>query len=297
MSSKIIIGVDLGGTKIMTGAITGEGRVIGSPVKIPTGGNDPAEMIVGRITGSVDKILSDLDLTLTDIEGIGIGATGPVDSEKGLILECPQLPHMHFFNIREAIEKKFSLPVRINNDANCMILGESVFGVAADKTNVLGFTLGTGLGCAIVLNKKIFNGSTGTAAEVWLSPYKSGTIEDFISGAGVSRMYKSISGKEKSSHDVFKLASEGDKDALQTWDEFGIHLAVPVAWSINLIDPEVVVIGGSVSKAYHFFKASMEENLKKWVCPVPGGKTKVVLAELGDNAGIIGAACLMIDDN
>lgn len=296
MNNKIIVGVDLGGTKIMTGLITSEGKVIGSTVKVPTEGNDPAERIVKRITGAIEKTMSELNLSPGDVEGIGIGATGPLDSEKGMILECPQLPHMHFYNLREAIEKHFCVPVRINNDANCMILGESIFGVAADKNNVLGFTLGTGLGCAIVLKKKIYNGSTGTAAEVWLSPYKSGMIEDFVSGAGVSRIYKSISGKDKSSYGIFKLASEGDKAALQTWNEFGIHLAVPVAWCINLIDPEVVVVGGSVSKAYPFFKASMEENLRKWVCPVPSAETKVVLAELGENAGIIGAACLIIEN-
>jgi glucokinase len=89
---------------------------------------------------------------------------------------------------------------------------------------------------------------------------------------------------------------EGDKDALQAWKEFGSHLAVPIAWAINLIDPEVVVIGGSISAAYPFFNKSMEENLRKWICPVPAGKTKVIPAKLGDNAGLIGAACLLLEN-
>jgi glucokinase len=297
MSDKIIIGVDLGGTKIMTGAITCQGIVLGTPVKVPTGGNDPAEVIVKKITDSIEKILNDLNQTISDLIGIGIGSTGPLDSETGKILECPQLPNMHFFNLRDAISKPFGVPVRINNDANCLIYGECIFGVAADKTNVVGFTLGTGIGCAVVLDKKILNGSTGTAAEIWPSPYKSGMIEDYISGAGVARMYKSISGVEKSSYEVYNLALGGDKKALQTWYEFGAHLAVPIAWSVNLIDPELVVIGGSIAAAYPFFKTSMEENLRKWICPSPAEKTKVVLAKLGDHAGFIGAACLMIDNN
>jgi glucokinase len=250
MNNKIIIGVDLGGTKIMTGAITREGNVLGEPIKVPTGANDPAEMIVKRITDSIEKTLRDLRLTVNDLIGIGIGSTGPVDSERGEILECPQLPNMHFFNLLESIKRHFGITVRLNNDANCLILGECVFGAAADKKNVVGFTLGTGIGCAIVLDKKILNGSTGTAAEIWPSPYKSGMIED-----------------------------------------------VPIAWSINLIDPQVVIIGGSIASAYPFFKTSMEDNLRKWVCPVPAIKTKVVLAKLGDYAGFIGAACLMIDDD
>ena len=295
-SDTIIIGVDLGGTKIMTGAITREGKVLGEPVKVPTGAKDPAERVVKRITDSIEKTLTDLRLTVKDLAGIGIGSTGPVDSEKGEILECPQLPNMHFFNLCETIKKHFGIPVRLNNDANCLIFGECIFGAATDKRNVVGFTLGTGMGCAVVLDKKILNGSTGTAAEIWLSPYRSGMIEDYVSGAGVTRIYKSISGWEETSLAIYNLALAGDKNALQTWNEFGEHLAVPVAWSINLIDPEVVIIGGSIASAYPFFKTSMEENLCKWICPVPAEKTKVVLAKLGDYAGFIGAACLMIDD-
>ncbi|HPT20349.1 MAG TPA: ROK family protein [Bacteroidales bacterium] len=296
MNSKIIIGIDLGGTKIMTGAITYQGKVVGKPVKVPTEAEGPAETTVNRIISSVERTLNDQGLTISDVDGIGIGSTGPLDMEKGLILECPQLPNMNYFPLRETIEKHFCVPVRMNNDANCLILGECIFGAAADKRLVVGFTLGTGIGCAVVVNKKILNGSTGTAAEIWHSPYKDGIIEDYVCGAGVSKIYKSISGKEKNSLDISAMASDGDKQAIQTWNEFGMHLAVPLAWSVNLIDPDVVVIGGSVSKAYPFFKATMEDNFRKWTCPVPSEKTKVVLSKLGDDAGFIGAACLMIDN-
>jgi glucokinase len=296
MNNKIIIGIDLGGTKIMTGAISPDGKVLGTPVKVLTGGSEPKELIVKRITDSVEQTLSRLNLTTSDISGIGIGSTGPLDIDAGIILECPQLPTMHFFPLRKTIEDYFGVQTFLNNDANCLILGESIFGAAANKRNVVGFTLGTGIGCAIVLNKKIYNGSTGTAAEIWPSPYKSGTIEDYVSGAGVTGIYKSISGIERTSLDIFNLAVNGDEQALNTWKEFGTHLAVPLSWAINIIDPEIVVIGGSITRAFGFFKNSMEETLKKWLCPVPSQKTKIVLAELGDYAGFIGAACLVIEN-
>jgi glucokinase len=295
MDNKIIIGVDLGGTKIMTGAIDNEGRVLGSPVRVPTEGNDPADAIVKRITGSIEEILGSLNRTIDDVEGIGIGSTGPLDIREGVILECPQLPNMHFFPLRKTIQDYFGIPVFVNNDANCLIYSESVFGAAADKRSVVGFTLGTGIGCAVILDKKIFNGSHGTAAEIWPSPYRSGIIEDFVSGRGVSEIYKSISGKNTTSIEVYKLALEGDSQALQTWSEFGAHLAVPIAWAINIIDPEIVILGGSITSAYSFFKISMEEHLRKWICPVPADRTKVILAQLGANAGFIGAACLVIE--
>jgi glucokinase len=255
---KIIIGIDLGGTKIMTGAINLEGKVLCIPVKVPTGEQDPKEMIIKRITDSVETILSKLKITIKDVAGIGIGSTGPLDIDSGIILECPQLPTMHFFPLRETIKNHFKVPVFINNDANCLLLGETIFGSAANNNNVAGFTLGTGIGCAIVMNKKIHNGSTGTAAEIWPSPYQSGTIEDFVSGAGVSKIYKSLSGIDKSSLEIYNLAADGDENALQTWKEFGAHLAVPIAWTINLIDPEIVVLGGSITASYNFFKTSME---------------------------------------
>jgi|WetSurMetagenome_2_1015567.scaffolds.fasta_scaffold00866_10 glucokinase len=297
MKNEIIIGVDLGGTKIMTGAITPEGKTLGAPIKVQTGSEDPKEVILKRITDSIEQTLESLRLDIEQVKGIGIGSTGPLDLEAGSVLECPQLPTMHFFPLRKAVEDHFGTRVYLNNDANCLILGESVFGAAADKKNVIGFTLGTGLGCAIVLNKKIFNGSTGTAAEIWPSPYLSGTIEDYVCGSGVTRIYKSISGLTKTSYDIYNLAFQGDNKALETWKEFGKHLAVPISWSINMLDPDIVVIGGSVTNAYSFFKGSMEENLRKWVCPVPAQKTKVVTARLGDYAGFIGAACLVIENN
>lgn len=294
--NKIYIGVDLGGTKIMTGAITHEGKVLGEPVKVPTGANDPTEKIVKRITGSIEKTLRDLRLSVSDLAGIGIGSTGPVDHVTGQILECPQLPSMQFFNLRETVKNQFGVPVRLNNDANCFVFGECIFGVAAAQRNVVGFTLGTGIGCAVVLDKKILNGSTGTAAEIWLSPYQSGTIEDYISGNGIARIYRSITGKEGTSSEIYQLAVAGNEEALKTWNEFGAHLAVPLAWTINLIDPEMVVIGGSIAAAYPFFNTSMEKHLRKWICPVPAEKTKIVPAKLGDHAGFIGAACLMLDE-
>jgi glucokinase len=297
MSEKFVIGVDLGGTKIMTGAIDLTGKVLCPPVRTETIGDGTAVAIVKRVTDSVEKVLRSLNRKIKDIEGIGIGSTGPLDIDAGLILECPQLPDMNFFPLRKTIEDHFGVPVWLNNDANCLIYGETMYGAAAGFSNVVGFTLGTGIGCAVILGKKIFNGSTGTAAEIWTSPYGSGIIEDFISGAGVSKIYKSFTGTDRTSLEVYNLAQKGDHYALQTWNEFGMHLAVPIAWAINLIDPEIVVLGGSIATAYKFFSDPMELNLRKQICPVPAEKTRVVPGELGDNAGVIGAACLVLENN
>ncbi len=294
MEKDIIIGVDLGGTKIMTGAVRKDGEIIGKPVKVPTEGSQPKEVVFGKIVNSIEQVLQDNGITTEEIIGIGVGSTGPLDIDNGKILECPQLPSMHFFPLRDALSRQFGVSVQINNDANCLILGEAVFGVGRDKQRIAGFTLGTGIGCALVFDGKIWNGATGTAGEIWCSPYAGGMIEDFISGHGVSNLYRFISGKEASSLEVFKLAEQGDKEALDTWAQFGRHLAVPLAWTINLIDPEMVILGGSIVGAYRYFSEAMETELRQNICPVPAKRTHVVLSTLADNAGFVGAACLML---
>jgi glucokinase len=149
MINELIIGVDLGGTKILTGAIDIDGKVIGKPVKVSTGGSEQPERIIKRITDSIEKILKNLNLSIENILGIGIGSTGPLDIINGIILDCPQLPTMNNFPLRNTIENYFNVPVFLNNDANCLIYGETIFGVAANKKNVVGFTLGTGIGAAL----------------------------------------------------------------------------------------------------------------------------------------------------
>jgi glucokinase len=294
LKNKIYIGVDFGGTKILTGAMNGKGEILGKPIKIPTNNQDEPENIVRDITKTIEETLQRLKASIVDVAGIGLGVTGPLDIDNGIILECPQLPTMHFFPLKKAIQDHFALPVFMNNDANCLIYGEALFGSGVGKSNVVGFTLGTGLGCAIILDRKIFAGFTGSAGEIWTSPYGAGIIEDFISGAGVSKIYKEICGEDKSSLEIAALAEKSDANALKTWEQFGKHLSVSLAWTINLIDPEIVILGGSITNAYKFFSPSLEENLRKQICSVPAEKTKIVCAKLGANAGLIGAASLAL---
>lgn len=294
MENKILIGVDFGGTKILTGAMTEKGEILCEPVKVPTDGNEAPEKIIARVTESIDKVLVGTGATTGDVGGIGMGVTGPLDIKNGRILECPQLPTLHFFPLKKVIEEHFRRPVYMNNDANCLIYGETLFGSGVGKNNVVGFTLGTGVGCAIILDRKIFAGNTESAGEIWPSPYGNGTIEDLVSGGGVSRMYKEISGADKSALEIAVLAEKGDANALKTWEEFGRHLSVAISWVVNIIDPEVVILGGSISNAFRFFGPSMESHFRKHVCPTPAEKTRIVCAKLGSNAGFIGAAALAI---
>ncbi len=154
MEEKAILGLDLGGTKILSGLISDRGEVLGKPITLPTGGKDPEKAIVNRIFTAIDKSLENARLKIKDISGIGIGATGPLDMKQGLILDCPFLPTLKNFPLRKTIYDRYGIPVFLDNDANCFALGEYFFGAGREYETVLGYTLGTGLGCAIVINGK-----------------------------------------------------------------------------------------------------------------------------------------------
>jgi glucokinase len=292
-NEQIAIGVDVGGTSIRAGAVTVDGLVIGDPVSVSTGATEEKERIVARIIDSISEIIERNELKKTGILGIGLGVTGPLDVKTGRILQCPNLPTMDFFPLRDAIEKEFDLPVFMNNDANSMILGECFWGAGKGFESVLGITLGTGLGCAIILDKKIWMGATETAGEIWISPYKDGIIEDVVSGKGISTLYEKLSGHKVTAEEIATLASYGDKSAKAAWDEFGKAVAYTLAWSVNLLDPDTVIIGGSIANAIDLFLPSLQESLRKNICPVPGQNLRIVRTQLGDNAGFIGAAALV----
>ena len=291
-NEKIAIGVDVGGTKIKTGVVTFDGEVLYEPLTIATKAMDAKEHIVGRIIDSITSIMELSHLEKSDIRGIGLGVTGPLDVKNGKILQCNNLPTMDFFPLRNVIEKEFNLPVFMNNDANAMILGECFWGAGKGSNCVLGITLGTGLGCAVVIDKKIWMGATETAGEIWISPYKDGIIEDVVSGRGVSKLYEKLSGHKVNAEEVTARAHNGDTAAKSAWDEFGKAIAFALSWSINLIDPDTVIIGGSIANAMELFLPSLEESLRKNLCPVPAQNLRIMKTQLGDNAGFIGAAAL-----
>ena len=163
---KIAIGVDIGGTKIKAGLVDINGQIIGIPESIRTLAHEPGEMIIEQLTLLIRRMIQQADGA--ELIGIGIGSTGPLDINKGIILECNNLPTLHNYPLHKKIESTFGLPVKLDNDANAMMLGEALWGAGRNLNSILGITLGTGLGAAIVVNRKIIRGATGCAGEICL---------------------------------------------------------------------------------------------------------------------------------
>jgi glucokinase len=190
------------------------------------------------------------------------------------------------------LEDLTGIPVLVNNDANCFALGEQRAGSGRGMEYVLGVTLGTGFGLGFVYQDEIFNGATGTALEFALTPYRDGVFEDYISGRGVARIYKGVTGQAIQPVEVTTLAKNGDKAALETWRIFGQHLAQAMIILVMVLDPDIIVIGGSVAQGWDYFYNSLETDLRKGIHAGPAGHLKIARSQLGELAAIIGAASL-----
>ncbi len=293
MTEKIGMGVDFGGTKIKFGIVTATGKIIGQPLTVATHPEREATAIVRTMIEGIEKNASDAGYRVNQLCGIGIGSPGPLDLNNGVILNPPNLPTLHNFPLKQRLEDHFQLPVEINNDGNCFVLGEAYFGAAQNERYVCGVTLGTGFGCGIVLDRKIYAGATGTAAEVWCSPYLDRTFEEYGSARQVTRIFERLSATTLSAKDIYALAQQGHEPALATFAEYGRHLGCMLAIMVNLLDPDTMVVGGSVSHAWPFFHAQLIEHLHRNINAAPRKHLKCVPATLGDDAGLLGAAALL----
>lgn len=293
LRKKKVIGIDFGGTKIKFGVVTESGIILGDEILLPTQSNRRSGEIAATIKQGIELTVKSAGLKIDNIDGIGIGSPGPLDLKNGIILDTPNLPTMKNFPLKKEIDEHFNLPVALNNDGNCFVLGEAYFGSAKDASIVCGVTLGTGFGCGIVFNRKIYIGSTGTAAEVWCCPYSDLNFEEYASGRTVTRFYEQLTGNKLGAKEIFQLAQIDDQNAIKTFVEFGGNLGKIVAIMVNILDPDVFVIGGSVSNAWQYFESSLIENLRNNINDAPREHVQVLQASLGDNAGLLGAAALL----
>ncbi|MBW2996164.1 ROK family protein [Candidatus Woesearchaeota archaeon] len=261
----MIIGVDIGGTEIKAGQVAGK-RILKKAV-VGTGGSrkEIIKNLIECISAVFDK----------KAKGIGIGMPGPADYEKGVIGKTPNLP-LKGVNIKKIISKRFKKKILMNNDANCFVLGESK---RLRKKNVVGLTLGTGVGGGVVIDGKLYvgNGNAGELGHCTIKydgkkgDFNQGSLESYVSGKAIIRDYGKYPRELKSA---------------KAWNEIGGKLGIGIANLINAFDPDAVVIGGGISKAFSKFKAGMNKEISKRAVK------KVPVVKGSSDSGIVGAASL-----
>ncbi len=273
------IGVDLGGTNIRAGLIHNQKAV--EIKKINLENKDSLESTLEQLIQLIESIHN------PEVCGIGIGVPSVVDREQGIVFDVVNIPSWKEVHLKDMLEKQFDVPVFINNDSNCFVLGEKYFGAGQGYDNIVGITIGTGLGGGIIINGSLFNGVNCGAGEIGYLPFKDQDLEYYCS----SNFFEKI--HHTTAYDTFLKAEENDKDALKLWDEFGTNMGFALKSVMYAYDPEIVVLGGSIAAAYPYFKDKMYDSLNTSYFPKSVKRLKICLSEI-ENASMLGAAALVI---
>ncbi|WP_374286065.1 ROK family glucokinase [Lactococcus sp.] len=318
MANKII-GIDLGGTSIKFGILTLEGEVQ-DKWSIPTNILEDGKHIVPDIIASINHRIDLYKLDKSDFVGIGMGTPGTVNIEKGTVKAAFNLNWENTQEVGPVIAKAVGLPFVLDNDANVAALGEAWVGAGENNPDVVFITLGTGVGGGIISAGNLIHGVAGAAGEIGhicVEPHDGfactcgnfGCLETLTSATGIVRLankfaeeYEGVSnikaaidnGDMVTSKDIFVAAEAGDSFALTVVDKFAYYLGFACANLGSTLNPDSIVIGGGVSAAGEFLREKVEAYFKKYAFSTVRNTTKIKLAVLGNDAGIIGAASLAL---
>jgi ROK family protein (putative glucokinase) len=311
--SKFVFGVDIGGTTVKIGLFSVEGELL-EKWEITTRTDDGGAYILSDIAASIKAKMTEKSIDESDISGIGMGVPGPV-KEDGTVIKCVNLG-WGIFNAAEEMSKLTGLPVKVGNDANMAALGEMWQGGGKGYKNVVCVTLGTGVGGGIIINGKILAGTNGAGGEIGhitIDPDetdicncgKKGCLEQYASATGIVRMANKLLNETDepsrlrevqyiSAKEIYNAAKSGDKFANDLVEEIGRRLGFALASIACVVDPEIFVIGGGVSRAGSIVTNITKKYYQQYAFHACKN-AEIVLAKLGNDAGMYGGACSVIE--
>lgn len=286
------VGVDLGGTKIAAGLFDERGRHHGKLFVESTLADKPRARTLQSLFRAVGNALGELPRG-GKLAGIGVGSTGPLDPDTGTLLEAESLPNLFYYPLGQALSKRFDLPVRITNDGNAFALAEASFGAGRGHSIVVGITLGTGCGCGIVIAGRILEGATANAGEVYRAPVAGKCFDEVLSGRGLMSLYVEASGECRRGDEIHALARAKSPLALRAYGELGRRLAQGLGIIAAVLDPSILVLGGSVASGFRFFAPTLRAELARYVAPQVAERLRLVPSRLGGHGGALGGAALI----
>jgi glucokinase len=280
MKNIKIIGIDLGATNIRGAVVTDEkpGEITSRRIKVKGTEEEVLADVYSLIDALIDK----------DIKAIGIGVPSVVDVKRGIVYDVIHIPSWKEVHLKEILENRYHIPVFVNNDANCFALGEYYFGKGKGVDDMIGLTIGTGLGAGIIINKHLYAGRNCGAGEFGMVDYLDHNYEYYASGSFFQNFY-GFGGEE-----VFGLAKKGEDFALMMYGELGKHLGNAIKMIMYTYDTELIILGGSVPAAFDFFEKPMWERIKTFGFPKSIENLEIKTSDLA-NSGILGAAALYYD--
>lgn len=315
MKKQFAIGIDLGGTSIKYALIDDEG-VFHYQGKLPSKAEVSAEAVIGQLITAVNEVKSFAAGEHVEISGIGIGTPGIVDATNRIVLGgAENIQGWENLPLADRIEAGTGLPVLLGNDANLMGLGETMYGAGRGATHVVFLTVGTGIGGAVVIDGKLFNGFANRGTELGHVPLIAngepcacgsvGCLEHYASTSALVRRFEKriadagivYSNEEVNGELIVRLYKEGDKMATECLDEHCDFLGHGIAGFINIFSPQRIVIGGGLSEAGDFYIQKVSEKAHRYAIADCAVNTEIMAASLGNRAGCIGAASLVYSLN
>ena len=286
------IGLDIGGTKcaVSTGRSVDGGIEILSREEFPTKGLSWRE-VLEEFALRIERILA---AGGEKLGAIGISCGGPLDSKRGLILSPPNLPGWDEVPVVAFFKDRFNVPTAVQNDANACALAEYLYGSGRGVRNLVFMTFGTGLGAGIIVDGRLYAGANDNAGEIGhirLAPSgpvgynKEGSAEGFCSGAGIARLAKIRKGLDLTTREIFERVRSGDADCLEVFRESAEKLATILAFTVDILNPEVIALGGVFMRNADLFMEIVEPVLEREALPLALKACRIVPAELGENIG------------
>jgi len=302
--SKFIISIDLGGTNTRV-------AIVDSRLKIKSKLSFPTKSYISHRTFLIDEIVKVIKLSLNNnrlnklqVLGLGIGVPGPVDFKNGLIHYLPNIPHWQNTPLRKILRNRLGFDVFVDNDVNLMALAEARLGAAKGANNAVCITLGTGVGGGLILDGEIYRGTDFCAGEIGHMPINvdgpkcncggKACLERYIGNKYVLMdAQNKFKNKNITLEELSKLARDGNIKALEIFATFSNRLGVALTGVVNLVNPEVIVIGGGLSYSGGFLFRDVQKVIRERAMPTHAKRVQVKRALLGSNAGLIGAALLV----
>ena len=294
VADRPAIGIDLGGTKILAGVVSRDGTIVRRHERSTPHVSQAA--VVAELEAAVSELLDD------DVVGVGFGVPSPIDQTSGLVVECVNLP-LQDFALRDHMAHRFGLPVGLDNDANAAAIGEWRAGAGRGVDDLVMLTLGTGLGGGVISGGRPFRGTRGTGVELGHvvivhdgrpcqgACHGRGHLEPYVTGLAAGAAAREAFGPSADAHRLVRLANEGDATACAILADIGSHLGSGIGSFVNIFAPELVVIGGGFGVAgWRHLVPAAEEIVQREALRPMRDRVRVVPAELGTAAGLIGAA-------
>ena len=275
-----IIGIDLGGTKVNVGLVQNNEIISSKKQKLPKNCKDEWE-VLNLIINLTREVINN-----HKIAGIGVGVPSILDRKNGIIHEVQNIPTWNEIHLGAILEKEFNVHVAIDNDANCFALGEYQFGVGKGCSNFVGLTLGTGMGSGIITNGELMGDANGGSGEFGMIPYLDGVLEDYCSGSFFKNILK------VDSEEMSKLAANGNNEALRAYEQFGKHIGNAIKVILFALDPEKIIVGGSIVQSAQYFDRGLKESLSTFAYKKPLENIEIIYSNT-PNIAILGSAALV----